>query len=77
MIALIAASLLTLGLSSAIQDPQTATIQLPDSQRVTGTLLADINGDQVSDLILACRHTVTGKRSLRMYERNKKSPAFS
>ena len=77
MIALIAASLLTLGHSATIQDPQTATIQLPDSQRVTGALLADINGDQLPDLILACRHTGTGKRILRMYERNKKSPAFS
>lgn len=77
MIALIAASLLTLGHSATIQDPQTATIQLPDSQRVTGALLADINGDQLSDLILACRHTGTGKRILRMYERTTKSPAFS
>jgi len=59
------------------QDPKSATIQLPPSIVVTDTMLADINGDDLQDLVLACRHKTTGQRSLRMHSRQKRGPAFS
>ena len=62
----------------APQDPRTATIQLPSGHTVTGAMLADINVDERMDLILACLHPNTGKRSLRAYLRqSKRGPAFS
>lgn len=59
------------------QDPQTATIQLPQSVEVTGTMLTDIDGDKLTDLVLACHHTTTGQRSLRVHSRQKRGPAFA
>lgn len=59
------------------QDPQTAIIQLPDAQEVTGSMLFDVDGDALPDLVLACRHSKTGQRSLRTHLRQKKGPAFS
>jgi hypothetical protein len=59
------------------QDPKTAIIQLPPSIEVTGTMLADIDGDKLTDLVLACHHTTTGQRSLRVHSRQKSGPAFA
>ena len=79
MITLLPTSLVTFLLATQLlaQAPKTATIQLPQSIVVTGTMLADIDGDKRQDLILACRHTATGKRSLRMHSRQNRGPAFS
>lgn len=75
-VALGTATLLT-GVMAA-QDPRTATIQLPAGHTVTGSMLVDINADDRLDLVLACFHAGTGKRSLRKYLRQaKRSAAFA
>ena len=62
----------------APQDPRTATIQLPPGHEVTGTMLVDVNDDDRTDLVLACRNPKTGKRSLRTHLRQaKRGTAFT
>lgn len=79
MITHLPTSFVTLVLATQLlaQDPITATIQLPPSIEVTDTMLTDIDGDARQDLVLACRHTTTGQRSLRMHSRQQRGPAFS
>lgn len=71
------AGTLPTGVLSA-QDPRTATIQLPVGHAVTGSMLVDINGDDRTDLVLACHNPKTGIRSLRTYLRQaKRGTAFA
>ena len=79
MITHLPTSFVTLVLATQLlaQDPITATIQLPPSIEVTDTMLTDFDGDARQDLVLACRHTTTGQRSLRMHSRQQRGPAFS
>lgn len=70
-------ALLTLATLASAQDPKTATIQLPESVELTDAIVADIDGDALPDLVLACRHTATGTRSLRMHSRRKRGTAFA
>ena len=60
----------------AQQEPQVATIQLPDDVFVTDSLPVDIDGDARTDLAIACRHEPTGRRSIRVYRRRPNGPAF-
>ncbi|MGK0302215.1 MAG: hypothetical protein ACI89X_003098 [Planctomycetota bacterium] len=76
MIRLLTATLLGTSLAAAPQDPKTATMQLPGALEVTGTMLADIDGDKQMDLVIACHNPSTGKRSLRMHVRQTRGVAF-
>jgi hypothetical protein len=59
------------------QEPKTATIQLPEGHRVTDSLMVDVDGDSNKDLVLACLNTKTWQRSLRVYQRQTRGPAFN
>tara|TARA_R110002072_G_scaffold174303_5_gene329526 strand:+ start:27344 stop:28855 length:1512 start_codon:yes stop_codon:yes gene_type:complete len=75
---LLAAALLGSSLAAAVtpQDPKTATMQLPGSLEITGTMMADLDGDKQLDLVLACHNSSTGKRSLRMHVHQPRGVAF-
>ena len=59
------------------QEPKTAIMQLPPAYEITDAMLVDVDGDLLTDLVLACRNPTTGKRSLRTHLRQAKGPAFT
>lgn len=57
-------------------DPATSSIQVPATTVVTGVLATDVDGDGLTDLVLACRDSAAQRRELRLHLRKASQPCF-
>ena len=64
------------GVATGQNDPTIASIQVPATTVVTGVLATDVDGDGLTDLVLACRDSAPQRRELRLHLRKAGQPCF-